>query len=1000
MTDSHDTEPLKAGDHFGDYVVERKLGSGAMGAVYLVRAPDDSLFAVKIMFPGKMTHDLRSRFAHEADFAMKIRHRNLISVYDVGEDPETGLCYIIMDYVPGGTLSDRIKAQGRIPVDEAVKITMQIAAGLDVAHKNGLVHRDVKPDNIMFDADGTPKLADLGVAKFDDDRKTMVTMTGMVIGTPAYMSPEQLMDSHRIDARADIYSLGVVLYEMLAGTRPNSNSTAVELLAKAIKGEKLPDIRKICPEISAAVAHVLSLMCAPKPDERPATSIEAAKLLHKAVTGKLVLPKKAPKSTDAIAAGRNAKRKRVASVTLVIAGLLTLLFAGTVGIAYTALRNAEKPMPSKSAVAETDRRNASSVVTNVVEKIAVVTNIVEKIAVVTNIVEKDIAVTHVGGQLVSSAGGLSTRKNDTLDESGDKNNAIYANGPRSATTSEALSSKIGAYTWYYSLEGDNAVIRRGSGGYNSMAMAAVSPPPVGRVVVPESIDGHKVTVIGNHAFFECEKMTEIVLPDGLKEIRGWGAFYRCIGLKKLVVPSSLEKFCGLSAVLFCINLEELDLQNCRFFEGSSVNGCPKCRFKVADSNPFYATREGALYSKDMKRLVRWPESNPSLDIPDSVVEIGKWGCHRCPARDIIFRGSVVKIGEAAFSDMNSITNVVLPEGVSHIGPGAFRSCKELKTITFPSSVKRINGSLFQKCMKLREVKMLGSAPSELSRSFLSKTDENLTVFVPKGSVGWIGRGIAGLPERWPVGGGVDARRIAYSGPTVTDKNELPAQPYISKSKLHARLDAKKLYDKDSTRAVQKALDALFPGWKTTENESRIARPNGAKPVGFVQEYQGHTNLVCTLPTPEKPVVLYRKLLIPAQNPCLKLACRKNASKGADFRLQVCVDKKIIHDEIVNDGIWRDLSLPLNAWAGKNVKIEVRQSMLKDNPWGRAYWFNLEVTRGEGGTRLPPVDKEGTQAKEAKADRTDDEGGWEKAPQGGVTVFRTNRPKELVKYLKK
>ena len=306
MTDSHDTEPLKAGALFGDYVVERKLGSGAMGAVYLVRAPDDSLFAVKIMFPGKMTHDLRRRFAHEADFAMKIRHRNLISVYDVGEDPETGLCYIIMDYVSGGTLSDRIKAQGRIPVDEAVKIVLQIAVGLDVAHKNGLVHRDVKPDNIMFDADGTPKLADLGVAKFDDDRKTMVTMTGMVIGTPAYMSPEQLMDSHRIDARADIYSLGIVLYEMLAGTRPNSNSTAVELLAKAIKGEKLPDIRKMCPEISAAVAYVLSLMCAPKPDERPATSIEAAKLLHKAVTGRLVLPKKPPRAIDA--AARRKKR--------------------------------------------------------------------------------------------------------------------------------------------------------------------------------------------------------------------------------------------------------------------------------------------------------------------------------------------------------------------------------------------------------------------------------------------------------------------------------------------------------------------------------------------------------------------------------------------------------------------------------------------------------------------------------------------------------------------
>ena len=391
--------PLKAGELFGDYVVERLLGKGGMGAVYLVRSPDGSRYAVKVMYPDKMTHDLRKRFAREAEFAMKIRHRNLISVYDVGEDPETGLCYIIMDYVSGGSLSDRLKANGRLPVAEAVSIAMQIAAGLDVAHRGGLVHRDVKPDNILFDADGTPKLADLGVAKFDDDRKTMVTMTGMIIGTPAYMSPEQLMDSHRIDARADIYSLGIVLYEMLAGDRPNSGSTAVELLAKAIKGEELPDIRKMRPEISASIAHVLSLMCAAKPEERPATSLAAAELLHRATTGKLVLPKKPPKSSVAIAeAERVAKRKRAVSVTLVAVGLLTFLFAGTVGLGYVFLKELDRktegtpPMPDHSAavvtpVEKTNIVESVAIVTNVVQKVTVMTNVIERVAVVTNVVE-------------------------------------------------------------------------------------------------------------------------------------------------------------------------------------------------------------------------------------------------------------------------------------------------------------------------------------------------------------------------------------------------------------------------------------------------------------------------------------------------------------------------------------------------------------------------------------------------------------------------------------
>ncbi|MBQ3288208.1 MAG: leucine-rich repeat protein [Kiritimatiellae bacterium] len=358
MADTDDTSPLNPGDRFGDYAVERLLGKGSMGAVYLMRSPEGASFAVKIMHRGKMSHDLRVRFAREAEFAMNIRHRNLVSVYDVGEDPDTGLCYIIMEYIPGGTLADRIRERGSIPIGEAVKITMHVAAALDVAHKGGLVHRDVKPDNIMFTADGTSKLADLGVAKFGDDRSTMVTTTGMIIGTPAYMSPEQLIDSHNIDTRSDIYSLGVVLYEMLSGKRPNSGSTSVELLAKAIKGEPLPDIRTMRPETSAAVAHVLSLMCAPKPDDRPATSVDAARLLQKAAEGKLVLPRKPPRIADVEA--REARRRFLA--TAVVGGVL--FFAAAVAFSWHAIANRRSSPP------------ASMVFTNDVERIKVVTNVI------------------------------------------------------------------------------------------------------------------------------------------------------------------------------------------------------------------------------------------------------------------------------------------------------------------------------------------------------------------------------------------------------------------------------------------------------------------------------------------------------------------------------------------------------------------------------------------------------------------------------------------------
>ena len=284
---------LEIGSKFGDYTVIELLGKGAMGAVYRI-SDGTSDYALKIMSaqfddPQKR-HEWRKRFAREAEVAMKVRHKNLIEVYDVGEDPATRLCYILMEYVGGGTLTDRLKAKGKLDIREAVAITMHIANALSAAHSIGVVHRDIKPDNIMFTTDGVPKLADLGVARYSDsESETTVTKTEMIIGTPAYMSPEQMLNSHNVDARADIYSLGIVFYEMLTGLRPNQGSTIVELMAKAIKGEELPDVRELRPEVSAALSYVLSKMVAQKAENRPASAAEAAKLVYDAANGKLVV---------------------------------------------------------------------------------------------------------------------------------------------------------------------------------------------------------------------------------------------------------------------------------------------------------------------------------------------------------------------------------------------------------------------------------------------------------------------------------------------------------------------------------------------------------------------------------------------------------------------------------------------------------------------------------------------------------------------------------------
>ncbi len=279
---------LNPGDRFGDCTVERSLGAGGMGSVYLVRSPGGTPYALKLLDPemAKSDPDFKVRFMREAEFAMTLHHRNLIPVLDAGEDPELGVCYLLMSYMPGGSVKERVRSQGRFPVAEAVSIVARIAAALEVAHYHGVIHRDIKPDNILFDDDGTPRLGDLGVARFKEDaRRVESTAKGAIIGTPAYMAPEQMMDAHGIDARADIYSLGVVLYEMLAGKRPYEGCSAMELMAKAVKGEPLPDVREANADVPESVAHALALMTAPKPEDRPRNVRDVVALLDRALGG-------------------------------------------------------------------------------------------------------------------------------------------------------------------------------------------------------------------------------------------------------------------------------------------------------------------------------------------------------------------------------------------------------------------------------------------------------------------------------------------------------------------------------------------------------------------------------------------------------------------------------------------------------------------------------------------------------------------------------------------
>jgi len=752
MADEH-VEILSPGDSFGDYVVERLLGKGGMGVVYLVRAPDGSQFAVKLMHPGQMTHDLRKRFAREAEFAMKIRHKNLISVYDVGEDPDSGFCYIIMDYVSGGTLADLLAARGKLPVAKAVNIVMRIAEALEVAHRNGMVHRDVKPENIMFAEDGTPKLADLGVAKFDDDRKTMVTMTGMIIGTPAYMSPEQLMDSHHIDGRADIYSLGVVLYEMLAGVRPNKGATAVELLAKAIKGEKLPDVRAMSPEVSAAVAYVLSLMCSPDPEKRPQTSIAAAKMLHKAATGELVLPKKTPGYQDAVQNKEKASRKRRVAVFSVLAGLVSLFAAGVAGIWY-AVNGLLSVRDSGVEDVKSDSRPEIAervVVTNLVERprTAVITNVVEKMIVITNSLErKAVAATapvkSVSGTEVSVENGEQRKRTKVTDR-------------------RVRFSKSGEFTWWYTIENGNASIWRGNRGYNNETKSAFSPSTAVHVEIPSSLDGYKVSGLGCLAFFRCNNMVSVAMPEGLEEIRSW-AFQSCRSLREISLPSTV-KVVHPGAFCSCGMLREIDFNMATNVEGCIVFCTAVDKFQVSPVNECLIEADGSIYSKDLRTLFLCPRTKESVVIPDSVRRLGVSAFNHCVRLgSVVLPENLREIGVSAFLGCRNLRVVRVECGLEKIGDSCFRGCVNMSAITFPPTLKKIGSAAFADCRNLRKIEFLGDAP-ELDfgdGAVFGKGLQDCEIVVRRGAKGWTDPATGKLPERWPLPGFDDSLPVRYA----------------------------------------------------------------------------------------------------------------------------------------------------------------------------------------------------------------------------------------------
>ncbi len=252
----------------GRYQVEKELGKGAMGVVYLGKDPKiGRVVAIKTLalsqeFEGDALDDGRERFFREAETAGRLQHQNIVTIFDAGEEHD--LAYIAMEFLKGKDLLDVTRDGHLLPMPQVLSIVARVAEALAYAHKQNVVHRDIKPANIMYEpATDTVKVTDFGIARITDSSKTK---TGLVLGTPSFMSPEQIAGK-KVDGRSDLYSLGVMLFQMLAGVLPFRGDSMAELMYK-IANEDAPDIRTIRKDIPEPLARIVALCLAKKPEQR------------------------------------------------------------------------------------------------------------------------------------------------------------------------------------------------------------------------------------------------------------------------------------------------------------------------------------------------------------------------------------------------------------------------------------------------------------------------------------------------------------------------------------------------------------------------------------------------------------------------------------------------------------------------------------------------------------------------------------------------------------
>ena len=274
-------DPVVERPVLGRYVIERELGRGAMGTVYLGKDPRiGRTVAIKTLalteeFESTQLDDVRRRFFQEAETAGRLSHPSIVTIYDVGEEHD--LAYIAMDYIQGDSLDQHIRNGELLPLEDVFTVGIQVAEALAYAHEQNVVHRDVKPGNIIYDRDKCQlKVTDFGIACLTDNSKTR---TGTVLGSPYYMSPEQIAGK-KVDGRSDLFSLGITLYQLFSGQLPFEGDSLTNLMYQ-ITNDKPVSVRKVRPELPSCLTRIINKSLEKKPSKRFVDGVAMAEALKR-----------------------------------------------------------------------------------------------------------------------------------------------------------------------------------------------------------------------------------------------------------------------------------------------------------------------------------------------------------------------------------------------------------------------------------------------------------------------------------------------------------------------------------------------------------------------------------------------------------------------------------------------------------------------------------------------------------------------------------------------